>query len=63
MEFIPLDNTVSLSERNAVLATNWGEIFEHYKYYLWVNRYVIKRYNLFVCKKCYDALNITFKYL
>lgn len=63
MEFIPLDNTFSLSQRNAVLATNWGDIFENYKYCLWVNRYVIKRYNLLVCKTCYDSFKIAFKYL
>ena len=63
IEFIPLYYRISRSERNAVLATNWGEIFEHNKYCLWVNRYAIKRFNLLVCRKCHDKLNFTFKYL
>lgn len=63
LEFIPCDKAIPSSLRNAVLATDgWGcDVFEESQYCIWVNRYVIERFNLLLCKSCYDILKVVQK--
>lgn len=53
--FMHLSKTFTIASRNAVLTTtDWLDHFDVMTYCIWVNVYLVKDFNIRICKKCYN---------